>query len=147
MKHYTCTLQFVKTYHKFRFPIFIEKMILKRLQILLLDATLTAVYSCALLICKMEHVFLGRGVWEIVHWKHCDQRDCQIHYNVTIGNAVARMLQLVPVLSWKCSCGIGQRPCMRLSQGSRTCCDQMYNRRKLQWNSYIKIKWLSLRKW
>lgn len=34
---------------------------------------------------------------KLSHWKHGDHWDCQIHYNVTNGNAVARMLQMVPV--------------------------------------------------
>lgn len=34
---------------------------------------------------------------KLSHWKHDDHRDCQIHYNVTNGNAGARMLQMVPV--------------------------------------------------
>jgi len=66
MKHYTCALQFVKTYTRFRFPVIIEKIFLKGLHISLLDVTLAAMISCALSICELEHVFFGRGVWETV---------------------------------------------------------------------------------
>jgi len=66
MKHCTCTLQFVKTYPRFRFPVVIEKMILKGLYISLLDVNLTVMNSCALPICKLELVFFGRGVLETV---------------------------------------------------------------------------------
>jgi len=39
MKHCTCTLQFMKTYPRFRFPVIIKKMILKGLHISLFDVT------------------------------------------------------------------------------------------------------------
>jgi len=39
MKHCTCTLQFMKIYPRFRFPVLIKKMILKGLHISLLDVT------------------------------------------------------------------------------------------------------------
>ena len=41
-------------------------MIVKGLHILPWDVTFTAMNSCALLVCKLEHVFFGRRVWETV---------------------------------------------------------------------------------